>query len=101
MSGSLNDFTKLNELSNMSILRFGLSSAAYKKACLESLTAMARPVYMAPALDLSAGVRVAILTWVVRFVGSTVGFQAVMVPSSEAKIKTAEPDLLFSVIVKS
>src|ERR1700739_4720233 len=99
MSGSLNDFTKLNELSNMSILRFGLSSAAYRKACLEALTAMASPVYMAPALDLSAGVRVATLTWVVGLVGSTVGFQALMVPSRVAKIKTAAPDLLFSVMV--
>src|SRR5258708_36720274 len=62
---------------------------------------MAKPVYTAPALDLSAGVRVATLTWVVGLEGSTVGFQALMVPSRAAKIKTAGPELLFSVIAKS
>src|SRR5258708_34465172 len=62
---------------------------------------MAKPVYTAPALDLAAGVRVAAMTWVTGLVGSTVGFQALMVPSRAAKIKTAGPDLLFSVMVKS
>src|SRR6266481_4408136 len=39
--------------------------------------------------------------WVVGLVGSAVGFQALMVPSRAAKIKSARPDPLLVVMVKS
>jgi len=59
---------------------------------------MASPVYTAPTPDLSAGVRVALTLPVAP---STTGFQALIVPSSVAKIKKAGPELPFSVILKS
>jgi hypothetical protein len=58
---------------------------------------MANPVYTAPTLDLSAA-RVALTSPVAP---STTGFQALIVPSSVAKIKKAGPELPFSAIVKS
>jgi hypothetical protein len=59
---------------------------------------MANPVYTAPTPDLSAFVRVALTSPVAP---STLGFQAMIVPSSVAKMKLAGPDVLFPVITKS
>ena len=91
------DFTNVNVASNMSILLFEPSSAAYRN-WPAVVVAMANPVYTAPTPDLSAFVRVALTSPVAP---STFGFQAMIVPSSVAKMKLAGPDVPFPVIMKS
>src|SRR6266436_8180431 len=82
-------FASLKLESNTSILRFGPSSAAYRNGC-PSWLAMARPVYMAPADDLSAA-RVAL-------VPPTPGFHPLIVPSWVEKMKREFAETCFPVV---
>src|SRR5260370_41798056 len=70
---------------NTSILRFGPSSAAYRSGC-PPLFAIARPVYVAPTDDLSAA-RFATLA-PVAVIPPAAGFHPVVLPSSDAQMKT-------------
>src|ERR1700679_2247278 len=84
--GSVNDFTSLKLALKMSTLLFALSAA--KRKFPEGLVLIAKPVYDAP-------VEGTVMMAVFRF---TAGFQALIVPSRVAKIKTAaEPFTLKSV----
>src|ERR1700720_1291538 len=70
--------------SNTSILRFWPSSAAYRNGC-PWLVAMARPVYVAPASDLSAAILAMLAP--VGLTPPTAGFHPQIVPSCVAKMK--------------
>src|ERR1700745_2821285 len=89
------DSTSLKLESNTSILRFCPSSAAYKNSC-PLLVAIANPVYVAPADDLSAD-SVAVLA-PVALMPPTAGFHPLIVPSSVAKMKIDAADTCFPLI---